>query len=812
MTQISNKSKTGFGTFGGVFVPNILTILGVIMYLRTGWVVGNAGLYNTLIIVLIANLITLLTSLSISTISTNMKVKGGGVYYIISRSLGLEAGGCIGIPLYLAQALGIGLYLAGFSEAVVHLFPELNPKVLGIASLTMLTVLAMISSGIVIKLQYVILGVIGLSLLSFFTGKTPDFSSVQIAASYESGYNFWSVFAVFFPAVTGIMSGVSMSGDLKDASKSIPKGTLYAVLVGSIVYLGISVWFSGMSSPEELKTNNSIMISSALWAPLIYAGIWGATLSSALANLLASPRTLQALAADRVLFKILGKGKRQQNEPVPATVFTYVLVGGILYIGDLNTIAPVLTMFFLITYGSVNFIAFMEGLINRPGFRPSFRVHWIFSFLGAVSCAWVMFIINIYACLLGFLFVIGLYFILKRRQMQRNWGDSRIGIWSAIIQYSLLKLENKKNHPKNWRPSILLFSRGKELNPSVLRIAGLLTRKSGFITAVRLYQPHEVKFSDLKKDKIDIRELIQSKRLSVFRRNIIVNDITQGQIITAQTNGIGGFRHNTTIIEWPHFENETLFRKNKEIRNQFSLIRVYKDLNISTILVSSKSDELKDAYENIDVWWDPGQENGSFILLLAHLIRLGNRRTNSIITLKTVVLEEKSENTRHLLEELVEKSRIEADIHVLYPDSSEQKNLEIQYKRIAKKRKIRLKIFNFFRKTYDDINKPEENKEISGINQPGPLLREDEKILDEDEERIKEEISSQLEERDAYIIQKNIQEIIIKNSQSADLVILGFNIPGEDREQKYIGKMNELVNQLPDTILINCPFEVNLFE
>ena len=104
-TENSDTDPRKFGTFAGVFVPNVLTILGVIMFLRTGWVVGQAGLTGALIILGIANLITFLTTLSLSAIATNTKVGGGGAYYLISRSLGLEIGGSIGVPLFLAQAI-----------------------------------------------------------------------------------------------------------------------------------------------------------------------------------------------------------------------------------------------------------------------------------------------------------------------------------------------------------------------------------------------------------------------------------------------------------------------------------------------------------------------------------------------------------------------------------------------------------------------------------------------------------------------------------------------------------------------------------
>ena len=100
-TKSPSKEPSKYGTFSGVFVPNVLTILGVILFMRSGWVVGQAGVYNTLIILLIANTISLLTALSLSAIATNTKVGGGGAYFLISRSLGLEIGGSIGVPLFL---------------------------------------------------------------------------------------------------------------------------------------------------------------------------------------------------------------------------------------------------------------------------------------------------------------------------------------------------------------------------------------------------------------------------------------------------------------------------------------------------------------------------------------------------------------------------------------------------------------------------------------------------------------------------------------------------------------------------------------
>ena len=257
------RTKGKFGTFGGVFVPNILTILGVIMYLRMGWVVGNAGLHHTLVILLIANLITLITSFSMSSIATSMKVRGGGAYYMISRSLGAETGGSIGIPLFLAQALGISLYIVGFAESITSLFPMLNIRLITLATLCVLTVLALISSGLVIRTQFIILGIVVLSLISLFSGRILTTEGIHLNPQYSGEYDFWSVFAVFFPAVTGILSGVSLSGDLRDPARSIPTGTILSVIAGALIYVSIAVWLSVAASPEELIRDNMILISLA---------------------------------------------------------------------------------------------------------------------------------------------------------------------------------------------------------------------------------------------------------------------------------------------------------------------------------------------------------------------------------------------------------------------------------------------------------------------------------------------------------------------------------------------------------------------
>jgi amino acid transporter len=300
-TEAPGRSE-GLNTFEGVFTPSLLTILGVIMYLRFGWVVGNVGLFGSFIIVTLATSITFLTSLSIASIATDKQVRGGGAYYMISRSLGIETGGAIGIPLYMAQALSVSLYTIGFAESLGLVFSRLNETVVGIIVTVIIGILALLSSKIAVRSQFFVMAAIAISLLSLVLGQPLEESYIEPwgvpAARFE---DFWTVFAVFFPAVTGIMAGVNMSGDLKDPSKSIPWGTFAAVGTGYLIYMLIPFILASRVDAINLVLDPLIMRKISFWGDAILLGVWGATLSSAMGSMLGAPRVLQALARDGVL-------------------------------------------------------------------------------------------------------------------------------------------------------------------------------------------------------------------------------------------------------------------------------------------------------------------------------------------------------------------------------------------------------------------------------------------------------------------------------------------------------------------------------
>ena len=376
-----------FGTFAGVFTPSLLTILGVIMYMRLGWVVGNAGLIGTIVIIVIAHVISITTGLSISSVATDKKIGAGGVYYVLSRSMGIPIGGSIGIALYVGTALSIALYLIGFAESFNDYFDfgmTINDfRLTGTIALVSLTILALISTSIALKTQYIILTAIAVSLLSIFFGTREYVPETISMVSTPGSVSMEMVFAIFFPAVTGFTAGIAMSGDLKDPKESIPKGTLWAIGVGLFVYIFLAIFIATTVDSESLKSDYNILMKIAFFAPAVVAGIWGATLSSALGGILGGPRILQAMSLDQVTPKIFAKGKGHNNEPVNALMTVFLIAEAGILIGELDVIARVVSMFYLTAYGFINIAFFLESWAN-PDFQPTFKIKamdwvtWVF--------------------------------------------------------------------------------------------------------------------------------------------------------------------------------------------------------------------------------------------------------------------------------------------------------------------------------------------------------------------------------------------------------------------------------------------------
>jgi len=456
-----------FGTFEGVFVPNLLTILGVIMYLREGWVVGNAGLLGAWLIILISFAITTCTGLSLSSITTNIRIGAGGAFSIISQSLGLEVGGSIGIPLYLSQALAVSMYIFGIRAGWRWFFPEHPALYIDLAAFILLFVIAYISARLAFRIQYFILVVIVASLVSvFWTGFGDSMQGpVQLWGTFpgspETGFvgiGFWEVFAVYFPAATGIMAGANMSGELKNPRKSIPLGTLSVIGISLCIYLALAYWFARSATPEELVSNYTIIFEKAAFGPIVVAGLLGATFSSALNSIVGAPRILQALGEHGILPKSEWfSQKTDRGEPRNAILFTGAIVLGAIMLRNLNSVAPLITMFFLITYSMINVVVFIEQNLKLVSFRPLFKIPLLVSFLGAAGSLFAMFIINPGFSLLAVVVVLLTHNYLLRKHLKAPFGDVRSGLFVAVAEWAAKKTNSlTSSSERTWKANLLV--------------------------------------------------------------------------------------------------------------------------------------------------------------------------------------------------------------------------------------------------------------------------------------------------------------------------------------------------------------------
>ncbi|MEN8222000.1 MAG: amino acid permease [Acidobacteriota bacterium] len=541
----SGEAPKRFGTFEGVFTPSILTIIGVILFLRLGWVVGNVGFLGALLIISLAHIATVTTSLAMASMTTNVKIGDGGFYSLISRSLGLEVGGAIGISLYISQALSVALYIVGFTEVWLSIFPGHEPRLVSSVVLGLILLLSFISAKVVMKFQYLIMILITAALFSFFLGGGENYQLVLWRES--STASFWVIFAVFFPAVTGISAGAAMSGELKNPRKNIPLGILMAVGFGFVIYVFTAFWLNIHATPAELINNNLIMKDLAEWKWMIIAGIMGATISSALGSILGAPRVLMALGQDRAVpFSGLWERRSGNGEPRFALIFTAVIVEISILLGDLNSIAPLLTMFFLITYGMINLAVFIEKAVGITAFRPSLKVPKLVSLFGGLWCFTIMFLINFGFAVISFIIIAVFYFVQVKRGLDAPWGDIRSAMFNAISEWAAKASARMPQTARSWKPNLMIpiedpkewtclmgFIKDIVFPKGTLRAFSVVTMDEGIkqkTTSVvnRFFRKKEVVSSDsgkLKKIKLEkeLTELmIPVKKEGIFTASMVI--------------------------------------------------------------------------------------------------------------------------------------------------------------------------------------------------------------------------------------------------------------------------------------------------
>jgi len=614
-----------FGTFAGVFTPSLLTILGVIMYMRLGWVVGNAGLIGTIVIIVIAHVISITTGLSISSVATDKKIGAGGVYYVLSRSMGIPIGGSIGIALYVGTALSIALYLIGFAESFNDYFDfgmTINDfRLTGTIALVSLTILALISTSIALKTQYIILTAIAVSLLSIFFGTREYVPETISMVSTPGSVSMELVFAIFFPAVTGFTAGIAMSGDLKDPKESIPKGTLWAIGVGLFVYIFLAIFIATTVDSESLKSDYNILMKIAFFAPAVVAGIWGATLSSALGGILGGPRILQAMSLDQVTPKIFAKGKGHNNEPVNALMTVFLIAEAGILIGELDVIARVVSMFYLTAYGFINIAFFLESWAN-PDFQPTFKIKRWIGLLGFFACFAVMFKLDMIAMFVALAVIGGLYFWLQRKEVKIQSHDVWNSVWENIVNKGLKKIDANTEVTSSWNPNIILFSGQSQHQSYLLELSKTVSGRTGIVTNFKLILDKNNDNPLKKTEQIVSDEIF--KDLGIFARQIKVDNIYNGIKNIATTFGFSGVEPNTIMMGWPKgLEGSEEYSKMTEALLHLDYNLLYLDFDKKTKFGS---------YSTVDLWWrETDSKNAEMMLNIARFIIASPRWNNTNI-------------------------------------------------------------------------------------------------------------------------------------------------------------------------------------
>jgi amino acid transporter len=441
---MSEQQDRGFGTFSGVFRPVTLTVLGAMLYLREGWLVGELGLLGALLVMAIGAAITGTTAMSLASIASNVRVRPGGAFAIISQSLGLEAGGAIGIPLYIAQSASAAMYTYAFAEAWGFLFPDHPAPLVSTLAFFSVALIAWRSSGLAAKAQGVMIVVVVVALLSALGGLfTAPVLHSPMLLSTTSSTSPLTAFAIFFPAFTGIMVGAGMSGSLENPRRSIPRGTMMA-------------WGATLAPPAELSGSRMVMIDHAAVPQLVLAGLLASTLMATLSSLVAAPRLLAAMAAHGVV-----PGSRwlaqetADGEPRNAVLVTTGFAALGLAAGSLDAIAPVITSFFIMTYLAINGVVYLERLLAMISFRPAFQVpRWV-SLAGAGLCLLGLSLGSPFGGVIELMFVLGLYTVLSRRKLDTPWETVRSGIAATLAAWAARRASHIERSERAWKPDLL---------------------------------------------------------------------------------------------------------------------------------------------------------------------------------------------------------------------------------------------------------------------------------------------------------------------------------------------------------------------
>ncbi|VDP11701.1 unnamed protein product [Soboliphyme baturini] len=638
------KNANRLGWIQGVLVRCVVCLVGVMMYLRLGWVAGQAGIGLGLVIVLLGSLVSTLTTLSVCAISTNGEVKGGGAYFVISRSLGPEFGGSIGVIATLANATAAAMYIVGFAESVRDIMKEHGVSIIDgsindiriISLCTAVVLLSIVLFGVLFetKAQLILLGFLLLSVMCFVIGSfipPNDFKQARGITGYSwktmqqnfypewRNENFFSVFAVYFPAATGILAGVNISGDLKNPGKAIPRGTLLAIFCTTTTY-AICVLITGSTcirdasgSIEDLYNGTltdcamhqncsygllnffQVLELESLFSPLVLAGMFAASLSSALSSLVSAPKILQALCNDNLFpyLQYFGKGFGKTNEPRRGYILTFLIACSLTTVGDLNLIAATISNFFLATYCLVNYACFDASRSKSPGFRPAFRYYnqWL-SLFGAILCLAIMFVIQWWAVLLTFALILVFYLYLMHEKPEVNWGSSSQANAYKNALNAMHRLAHTEEHVKNYRPQILLLTKNPMMEMSLIDFATNITKENGLLICgqVLVHPNPVVLLPTMNSWQQKLTKWLYQQKIKGFYEGITATSLLDGVQQLLQISGLGRLKPNILLLR---FKTDWMSAPRAEISTFVNILRLAFDTDFAVCILRLPADAIQ---------------------------------------------------------------------------------------------------------------------------------------------------------------------------------------------------------------------------
>ncbi|XP_068681220.1 solute carrier family 12 member 9-like isoform X2 [Montipora foliosa] len=592
------NQKKKLSTFFGVVVPVTLSMFSVILFLRLGFIVGQAGMILSIGMFVIAYLVVGLTVLSISAIATNGTVKEGGAYYMISRTLGPEFGGSIGVIFYFANIFATALYILGFVEALVNNFGHTSEHqvlkegewwnfLYGSAVLLLCLIVCLIGAGMFAKMSFIIflvvLAAVASSFVSFlikkedfklpygaensghknitlhYTGWSTKTFKDNLKYHFSEDYtthshqNVLLVFGVLFNGVTGIMAGANISGDLKKPGYAIPFGTLTSSLFTFIIYILLVIFTSATCPPRLLKNNYNYLEVISKVSPLVTIGTFAATLSAALSCLIGASRILQALAKDDLLgflIRPFGRVTQKRREPLRAVLVSWLFVQVVLIIGKLNDVAVLVSMFFLLSYGITNMACFALKAASASNFRPTFQYFsWQTAFLGTVLCFLIMFLVNYKYAAISVAVMVILFVVISLRTPPTPWGDvSQALIYHQVRKY-LLRLDLRKDHVKFWRPQVLLLVSNPRSSYPLIDFVNDI--KKGGLYILGHVQEDEFNSHSMRKQGRDLTtwlNFVDCTGIKAFVELTVTKTIRAGAQNLLMASGLGGMKPNTLIL------------------------------------------------------------------------------------------------------------------------------------------------------------------------------------------------------------------------------------------------------------------------